>query len=584
MKLWIVAVLALLGCTSAFAQSSQLTNEINGNAASPYVGYNLQVIALKQLLLDMASTFPNTVVYGADATGATDSSGAINNVLAGLASTGGTVFLPAGKYLISSSIAMQPNVALVCQSGTTITQGNGNNLHILIDFSANTASGAKLINCIIDGNRFNNTDNFNNICVYGGTANDVYVVNNTIQNCNGYAIDWGAGLRFHVVNNIITNFFFGGIAAITGAAQTGSNCEIASNRITQIGAHGIILTNADFCSIRNNTVIGNIVGPASGTTMMVNTSASSVNWVSGPTFVNVKAGNFLVLNGGQEFFITAVNSNTSLTLSASPGSLTNVAASIGSGDLIQIDSTSYAIVDGNYLLTNVTDGISLSDGTGNETSQQNRFINNTISSVGEIGIALITSGGLGIANTSILSNSIIDPGQGNAIANGGFDYGIYIAGTGAVRTLVDSNSIRDDQGTPTTTYWLSFGSILVGQVIVGNNAVSGVVNQGINNDVQSITLTGWGSTAASSAITSYGNSVQFTITANGTGITANPDFVVFKGSDVPQNNPPQIQCKQASGTDAPQLFYGESSSILGEWVGFYNGTPSAAHVFVINCK
>lgn len=79
--------------------------------------------ALNIDLQAVATSLNAVVVYGADPTGATDSTAAINAALASLPASGGTVFLPGGTYTISSTINLG--------NGTSTTQSTQQGVYLV---------------------------------------------------------------------------------------------------------------------------------------------------------------------------------------------------------------------------------------------------------------------------------------------------------------------------------------------------------------------------------------------------------------------------------------------------------------------
>jgi hypothetical protein len=154
-------------------------------------------------------------------------------------------------------------------------------------------------------------------------------------------------------------------------------------------------------------------------------------------------------------------------------------------------------------------------------------------------------------------------------------------------TFIDGNYVRDDQGSPTTQNWLGIFSVGVGQTFVGDNRSVNTVNAGVANGISSVTLSaGWGTTASTSAITSYGNGFVLTVTSAGTGQALGPTVTVNTRATTAVN-PPVMSCQSIGGTGTAQLVYGQSpgvnatpSSILFA----YNGTPAAAQTYVFLCK
>lgn len=84
-------------------------------------------------ILPVATTYYNVVQYGADPTGVNDSTTFIQNAINAAAASpggGGTIFFPAGTYLISNTISLAPNCRYVGAHYHTsyIKQKNGANI------------------------------------------------------------------------------------------------------------------------------------------------------------------------------------------------------------------------------------------------------------------------------------------------------------------------------------------------------------------------------------------------------------------------------------------------------------------------
>lgn len=532
-------------------------------------------------------------------TGGNDSNSGLNPLFPKLtlqagvnaAASAGVVSVGAGTYTLTTPLLMQPGVHLLCADGAVITQGVATNLATLVNFATNTASGASLERCIVDGNRANNTDNTSDFCVSVGAAADVTIRANIVRNCNGYGILVTTGLRPKIIENEVFNFYYTGIAITTGVASTSSYAYIENNLIGQrgpIGAHAIQVINSDYDSVRGNKIITTASVGGGGTGTTVNTSGTTVTWVSGTNFTNVSAGQFVIVNNGAEFLITTVNSATSLTVSTTLPTLSGTPAVIGAGDLLQIDSSSYAIVANNLVTNGATQGIGLSTTTGGETAQKNLVVGNTVVLSGEFcyGVEQVNSP---MQDNSLIGNMANDCGQSFAADGAGLtDVAIGVVGASTFNTFVDGNYIRDDQGTHTITYWMGVSSVVAGQVFVGNNVSVGPLNNGILNDVSSIALSNWGAGAATSNIVSQGNAVIFTITS-GTTPGATPQFTINRATAIPQN-PPIFKCNMLGGTGVLQFFDLEQNATLGNsgpgsWTAFYNGTPASSGLtYIIICK
>jgi hypothetical protein len=503
------------------------------------------------------------------------------------ANPNGLINVASGTYTLGSTLSPQPGVRMTCAPGTIITQGNAANINPLIDFSTNSANSASIDHCTIDGNRANNTDDNGTGAidmVRVGTANDVILEFNTFRNGNGNLVSITSGLKPLVRFNRFFNFFTMAVNVITGIAGNGTEGQFIDNLITgPIGQHGFYLVQSNNNVICRNTIdAGTIIG-APGSLLHVTTAGTAVTWVSGPTFANAVAGQVLVINSGQEFLIRTVNSTTSLTLNTSAGTLTNVLAAIGAGDLINPNNSSYLEICDNTLVGSVSDGISPFNGVvpAGETAQKLNIHGNNILNSGEYGIFIASvAGGSQVNDIKIFGNLIVNAGQVGAA--GGTFYGIGVNGTQINNIWVDGNTIRDDTGTMAN--WM-ITSTNAGQVFVGANSYIGTVNQGIANGISSITLSaGWGNTATTDQIQSEGNAVFFRINSSGAGQAANPTFTVnTNATKAPSAK--LTQCKHVGGNGTGTILFGESaSSATAIGPVTYVGTPVAAQSYQIVCQ
>jgi hypothetical protein len=278
------------------------------------------------------------------------------------ASTTGKVLVGAGTYTLSTPVYMRSGVALECIPGAIITQANAANLQAIVDFSGffggNVATGASIRYCTVDGNRANNTGRLQlgtdliRIIYLGNTA-DVTIIENVIQNGPGYSIHGGAPPNLVVANNKISNTEYG-MSIVDVNGHNPVNCRITGNRFD---GYGVVVYGLDGCVISHNHVIGTLIGPFDNV-MRVNTSGTTVTWVSGPNFTNVKTGMTVIGNEtgtGFQRDIKQVNSTTSLTIDgAALPTLNNVVAAIGHNDLLGIGGGAKSVVSNNYLKSGVS--------------------------------------------------------------------------------------------------------------------------------------------------------------------------------------------------------------------------------------
>jgi hypothetical protein len=512
------------------------------------------------------------------------------------ASTAGKVLVGAGTYTLSTPVYMRSGIALECVPGVIITQANAANLQAIVDFSGffggNVATGASIRYCTVDGNRANNTGRLllgvDAIrVIYLGSTRDVTISENIIQNGPGYSIHGGAPYNLAVINNVFKNIE-AGTSLVDVAGHDLINCQIVGNYFE---GYGVGLVGLDGCVISHNRVIGTLIGNVA-TPMRVNTSGTTVTWVSGPNFANVQSGMTIIGNNtgtGFQRDIKQVNSTTSLTIDgATLPTLNNVIAAIGHNDLLGIGGGARSVVSNNYIKSGVSFGLSFY-GFTNSKLDQVVISNNIMDGQGKHGFALLGdgggAGGIGAQNIVISGNIVDFAGFGGPDVCGPNCSSYLITTNNVSNILIDGNHAQDAGN---TSNWLTLTSVAVGSVFVGsNNTQVGAVNPGIFGGISSITLSaGWGTTAATSAIVSYGSSTIFTVTANGAGIAANPTITVNTVAAKPAQGANVIYiCKQVGGTGAITVLSGEQNSTPAQIGAItFNGTPVAASTYIIQCS
>jgi hypothetical protein len=380
---------------------------------------------------------------------------------------GATVYVPPGTYTLAETITVPSNSRLLCADGAIITQANAQNLSVFFSFAGST--NASIENCTIDGDRAGNTDGPGPILVGMYSSTNATVKGSRLRNGNAIGIYTGTGTGCTIQNNHFTNFWENAIqVGFTGSPEVPSNCTIKDNILTRqanIGGQ-----NAD-----GNVISGNkITGYAQA--MHVSTSGTAVTWVSGTNFANLSPGMYMTTSAGGEILISAVGSSTSLTLALSSGTLTNVLAYAGEGDLLNLDSSSNNTISENVVNGGMGFGIVVhqSEG-GSESSLHNTIVGNTVtksggacvSAFGTVGGPATTSG------TAIVGNTISDCGQAGSAKGSGNQSGIELIGTLVDYTSIDGNNIYDDQGaSPTTLYGISFDTGVPVNQFLGHNAIT----------------------------------------------------------------------------------------------------------------
>jgi len=509
------------------------------------------------------------------------------------ASANGTVYVTSGTYTLSAAIGMRSYITLECSPGVTITQANAANLDALVDFSGyiagSTATGATIRGCWIDGNRANNTGTLTSgvdkRLIYFGNTNDVTIDGNTLVNGPGYGIAGASQTNLVVKNNVINTTELHSFFAVQVTANFPSYCKIMNNRMVYM-----LLLGLDGCIITGNQLVGELYGNTSDP-LRVTISGTAVTWVSGPTFAAVKSGMLLIANNGAvQKSIKTVNSSTSLTLDGSGGSLTNNLAMIGTEDLLGVGAAHQTIIADNYVKGGASFGVSL---FGNSASKfdGNVVANNIMDRQGKNGFSLLgddvpTSGGLGASNNIIKGNLVINSNFGGlAGCSAGIgclhSYSI-LAGTMS-NIVLDSNHAQDDGAL--TYSWLNVSGLAAGAIRTGNNNQTGAQNAGISGGISSITLgSGWGDTATTDLIFSFGNAVKFRVTAGGSGIGANPSITVNTvATKMSQGGFNTWNCKMTAGSGTIATLFNEQASTPSAIAIIYTGTPVNALTYEIQC-
>jgi parallel beta-helix repeat protein len=404
------------------------------------------------------------------------------------ANPGGVIYVGAGTYTLTSTLSMQPGVGLQCAQGATIIQGNAANLAIVIDFSANSANGGSIRGCTVDGNRANNTTGGTVGVVNIGTANDVVVEQNTIQNSTMMGVKVTTGLRPIIRNNTIQSNFYAGVFQLN-TTSINTVGEVAGNKFLQAGAHAIIVEGASGWRIHDNFIQGVLitgltVTTTGGNTVIVTAGGTPFsNTCSGTT---ICPGNFVVTSAGaafQELFVTSIVNSTTALVTGLTASGTGGAAIAGTGDLIDIAAVSSDTDVYNNFLSNGAGG-GLVDATfgdsGNTGSHEfGSYRGNTVISIGGNCIAIEASSTNSVSNMNVLDNRVTNCLLGGAAiyeVAAAIQGAIFISGADIGNIWMNGNSISDVSGTG-TPFWIVAGSgVPNGSISSGKNFIVGMAN------------------------------------------------------------------------------------------------------------
>lgn len=475
------------------------------------------------------------------------------------------VLYGAQNLTVSGFITIPDNTALVGNGTGVITQKAGVNLSAVF----NLGNGASLRGCVVDGNWANNTVTGSFVLVRIGDSNDCTVEGNVLRNYGGFPIVVNGGLRAIIRKNKVSNFYQNGIQVF--GSDTQADHLIEDNDVFQIGWSGINVANANGCVVRANRVTGYLLGGRGGR-LVANLSGTTVTWVSGPKFTDVRKGSFVTCNNGLEFRIASVVSATQLTVEGILPTLSGVQIGVGAGDLLGIVQGSYNKFYDNILKDTTTFCFGFSLGQSQAPCLGNEFYNNTLINAGKnaVNITGIHFGGGGwLENNSVKGNKIVNAGCGGGI--GPEDrVAIYLSNgpnVGAIlSTHIANNTIQSSVGDGQTHYWLGTDKLLnLGSVTVSGNAADGTFYSDILNGVKAIQLSAaWGSTATATDIFTDGATVQFTLTASGTGLASGGSFTILKIVEASAGLPTPT-AKTVSGTAYLPVFWGENLSSKGTW-------------------
>lgn len=381
---------------------------LRSDLANPDIGDSL--VAIKRTLTNALATtlhvwLEQTVVnvksdFGAVGDGATLDTVAFNRARLSLESTGGTLYIPAGTYIIGDDVALayHNNNILIRGAGrgaTVLKMTNSAALPTLVGY---TGTGYfRIENLTIDGNRANNGLSTSGYCLYlSGKYCGVF-------NCE---------IRF----SNFAGIFIGNIA---GDPQMYEICfnHIHDNGGIVSGGDGVGLFGGGSDPVYDLKIIGNrfsdnyCIDTLPGDSTAINALATSVLCTN-----NYFLNNYNV-NGGQVAF------SSDVTDGATDGQIifsNNVIEQTGTfgGDLtcgFELLASNY-VVSGNVLKNIKVDGIRIEGSASRGVISDNAITCQTGS--GGACINLIASGGTGMAQTDIHHNLLLDGDQGISMQPG----------------------------------------------------------------------------------------------------------------------------------------------------------------------
>jgi parallel beta-helix repeat protein len=378
----------------------------------------------------------------------------INSAISAISSTGGTVLLLEGTYIITGSINLVSNIALVGQgSGTLIKVPDILNIDELPVIYGYNVSRVLIANLRIDGNKANQTDVFE-YGIYFDT-----VTYSEIRDCRIENIFLGPGIFLADSNNniIIGNVCQGceccGILLGDAVVGYSSNDNIIVGNVCRGNGEGIRLENSndnivignicqenpigiDILKSNNNTIEGNIC-------LDIRFHGISIVYLNGPSSNNTVVGNICQRCGNNGIFVYSSHNN------------------VVTGNVCKENSFSGIYVAGSN--NTVTDNVCQDNG-GNgihlHNSNNNLVVGNEIKGNGGHGIYIAVYS----RNNNITGNYIL----GNSQASDNAYDGIYLY-NGSNYNFISSNLIRRGDTTNQQRYGIFVDSGCESNVIHGND-------------------------------------------------------------------------------------------------------------------
>lgn len=201
-----------------------------GKAIDAYTGSPLGVTPSNRLFVDVKT-------FGATGDGVTDDSTAINDAVDSIASTGGTIFFPAGIYSIGTRISLRSNVSLlgVGATASVLKARSGLTTGVLVGTSGSAISNVTISDLGVDGS----------YSTIGGALTGIQATN-----CSRVTVT-----RCRVINAGGQGIAFKGLNS--GSSR---DCAVIDCYLKDIGqadpanGFGILLQSTHYSKVQNNWV------------------------------------------------------------------------------------------------------------------------------------------------------------------------------------------------------------------------------------------------------------------------------------------------------------------------------------------
>jgi hypothetical protein len=249
----------------------------------------------------------NVLDYGAVGDGATDATAAIQLAVAAANASGGTVFFPAGTYLVGAIAS----VSIITMSDNTVVlgEGAGNTVIFLADtsnkniISAVDKENVSVKNLTINCNGANQTTG--NGIVFEGVVN-FYIDSVELLNARNNGILFQYGTRRSqdgiLSNSVIDKTYVNHCIALSGDPGTGvvsgaKNVVISNNIVKNPTQSAVNLSQASECVVSANTIAGDGVTDT-GFGGVRFTNGSSYNTATANTISSMSRGVFVAEDAG----------------------------------------------------------------------------------------------------------------------------------------------------------------------------------------------------------------------------------------------------------------------------------------------
>jgi parallel beta-helix repeat protein len=378
-------------------------------------------------------------------TSCTSAQTTINTAISAISSTGGTVYLKEGTYIIDGSINLASNVTLAGSGASTVLKfkdGIASNTNMV---SASSISRAGIKDLKLDGNKANNTN---------GALNYVGISLGSVGSGSGSSAVPGIKIDKVYIESFTDT-------AISLASNL-SNSSLTNTYIVNNGGDGFYNSGN---AIANFTVTGNVFQGNGGNGFKINSGGQMKSAITGNTFqgntsnglnidfssyVNV-SGNTMTGNGGNGFSV-----QSSDHLNVSGNTLTG-----NSGSGVNLLGDSQNTFSSNDIDNNTQQGVSMN------TSTKDTFTGNNIDNNTSNGVSLFA-----VSHSTFSSNNISSNGSdGFAATSSNLDLTI----TGNTVDLNSSNGIRVDL--------TSVRNAINGNTVDGNSSAGILVGQSSSETV-----------------------------------------------------------------------------------------------------